>query len=267
MKNRNLDGSTLTFEQDGKLFFEEKEHKYTVEGVGEMTPVSHVVSEFFQPFDAEYWSLRKSRGNRLQAEKLREEWESKGAVASQAGTFMHKQIENYLNGNATPELYCCVGYKGKHVHISELVDIEREWGFFKGFDRETEYTPFRTEWGVYDVDTRIAGTIDLICSRADGTYEIYDWKRSCKIDPDEVNPWSDGRFGLEHLADTSYVHYCLQQNLYRYLVERNYGLKVSRMNLVVLHPDFDSYRLVAIPRMDREIEIMVRHVMAQNKLS
>ena len=260
MKNRNLDGSTLAFAQDGQLIFEEKEHTYRVEGIGEMTPVSHIVAEFFKPFDAQFWSLRKSRGNPQKAEQLREEWASKGAVASQAGTYLHKQIENYLNGETQPILYCCVGYKGKYVHLSELVDIDREWGFFKAFDAATDYTPFRTEWGVFDVETRIAGTIDLVCVRPDGTYEIYDWKRSNKIDQKEKNPWSDGLHGLEHLSDTSYVHYCLQQNLYRYLIEKNYGLKISRMNLVVLHPDYENYRIVPIPRMDQEIALMIDYV-------
>ena len=263
MKNRNLDGSTLTFAQDGQLIFEAKEHRYHVEGVGEMTPVSHIVSEFFKPFDAEFWSLRKSRGHKLKAEQLREEWAAKGAVACQAGTYLHRQIEHYLNGGQPSELFCCVGYKGKYVHVSELVDIDREWEYFRAFDAETDYTPFRTEWGVFDVETRIAGTIDLIGARPDGTYEIYDWKRSSKIDPEEQNPWSDGRYGLEHLSDTSYVHYCLQQNLYRYLVEKNYGLKISRMNLVVLHPEYDNYRMIPVPRMDREIGVMMRHVLEQ----
>ena len=102
--------------------------------------------------------------------------------------------------------------------------------------------------------------MDLICSRHDGTYEIYDWKRSNKVDPNEINQWSSGIHGLEHLADTSYVHYCLQQNLYRYMLEKNYGIKISRMNLVVLHPDFMSYKVVPVSVMDDEVAKITHYI-------
>lgn len=260
MSNINLNGSALTFEQDGKLSFNEAEHIYSLDGVGEFCSVSGVVAMFFREFDAVGISLKKCGYNEEKAAKLREVWESKGAIASQAGTFLHKQIEDYLNGKEVPELLCNVNYSGEHVKCCETLDISREWNYFKAFERDTVFEPFRTEWRIYDADSRVAGTIDLICACPDGSYEIYDWKRSNKIDPTERNPWANGLNGLEHLTDTSYIHYCLQQNLYRYMLQKNYGLKVSRMNLVVLHPDNPLYRVVPIPPMEREVEIMLNKV-------
>lgn len=260
MEIKNLDGSPLVFEQDGKLIFEEVEHTYHVMGLGDLTPVSQVIARFFKPFDAVYWSLRKSHGDEQKAAELREHWAAKGAVASQTGTFLHRQIERFLNGDQQPEMICHTSYKGEFVQLKKDIDITKEWNFFRAFDHDTDYHPFRTEWGVFDPVAHMAGTIDLICSCPDGTYEIYDWKRSNKVDPNENTPWSTGLHGLEHLADTSYRHYCLQQNLYRYIVEQYYGLKISRMNLVVLHPDYWKYRIVPIPRMQREVETILRHL-------
>lgn len=260
MSYKNLNGSSVVFEQDGKLSFDEAAHKYSLDTVGEMRPVSSVVGMFFREFDSICVSLKKCNGNELEAEKLRESWEAKGSIASQAGTFLHKQIEDYLNGETISELLCDVRYKGKYVECCQKVDISPEWNFFKSFEREVPFTPFRTEWRVYDAETRMAGTLDFVCACDDGTYEIFDWKRSNKIDPQEVNRWASGMNGLEHLTDTSYSHYCLQQNLYRYMLEKNYGIKVKRMHLVVLHPDYSNYRLVPIPRMDKEIDIIVKKI-------
>lgn len=257
MKKVNLDGSDLVFPRDERISFEESTHTYLVDGVAEMTPVSSVVSKFFRPFDAVYWSLRKCNGDVVAAARMREEWDAKGSSSAQAGTHLHRQIENYLNTGAEPELRCRVSYEGMYVRRSDEVDISREWSFFEAFDRATVYHPFRTEWCVFDEEAGIAGTIDLLCSRDDGTFEIYDWKRSNKVDPHEDNRFSRGINGLEHLPDTSYAHYCMQQNLYRYMLEKNYGLTVSRMNLVVLHPDFDSFRVVAVPIMPREVNTVV----------
>lgn len=261
MTNTNLDGSAITFEQDGKLSFNEEEHRYSLDGV-EFRSVSNVVGMFFREFDAEGISLKKCNGNVVEAARLREVWESKGAVASQAGTFLHKQIEDYLNGNQVPDLLCDVFYEGCYVKLRDRIDISREWSYFKSFERNTPFVPFRTEWRVYDADARMAGTLDFVCCCPNGTYEIYDWKRSNKIDPTETNRWASGLNGLEHLTDTSYIHYCLQQNLYRYMLEKNYGIKVSRMNLVVLHPELPSYSVVPIPPMDREVGIILKKLNA-----
>lgn len=259
MINTNLNGSTVTFEQDGKLSFNEEAHRYSLDGV-EFRSVSNVVGMFFREFDAEAMSLKKCNGNWLEAAKLREAWESKGAVASQAGTFLHKQIEDYLNGKKEPDLLCDVSYNGNYVKCNQTVDISREWNYFKAFERAVSLNPFRTEWRVYDADARVAGTLDLVCACEDGSYEIYDWKRSNKIDPTEVNRWASGLNGLEHLTDTSYSHYCLQQNLYRYMIEKNYGIKISRMNLVVLHPELPAYRVVPVPVMEREINVILNKI-------
>ena len=257
MKYRNLDGSGLTFEQDTRLSFDEASHRYKVDDEIELQSVTQLISHFFKPFDAMFWSLKKCRGNEQEAEKMREQWDMKGVIASRAGTFMHKQIENYLDTHQSPSLVCPIEYHGKYHQESLQISIQTEWQYFLSFDTETSYHPFRTEWGIFDMEAGLAGTIDLLCKCNDGTYEMYDWKRSNKVDAAERNHRAHGLNGLEHLTDTSYVHYCLQQNLYRYMLEKNYGIKVSRMNLVVLHPDYQNYRIVSVPRMDKEVRIIL----------
>lgn len=259
MINLNLNGSTLTFKQDGLIKFNEAEHIYSVDGIGKLTSVSNVVGSFFKDFDAQYWSMRKCNGNCIEAAKLRDEWNAKGERASQAGTFLHKQIEDFINNRFDGQLSCLVEYCGEFVRLKEHVNIEKEWGYFLRFKAETDITPFRTEWRVFDAEAKIAGTIDLVCACNDDSFEIYDWKRSNKIDPLEYNRFQCGINGLEHLTDTSYIHYCLQQNLYRYILEKNYGISVRKLNLVVLHPDLNNYQIVSVPIMNEEVEIMLSH--------
>ena len=61
MINKNLNGTDITFEQDGKLSFNEEEHVYSLDGV-EMRSVSNVVGMFFREFDALRISLKKCCG-------------------------------------------------------------------------------------------------------------------------------------------------------------------------------------------------------------
>lgn len=260
MQNRNLNGSSLVFEQDAKIEFIEDGHVYIVENVDSVTSVSRVVAKFFKPFNAEFWSLKKCCGNEGMAARLRDEWSAKAQLASQAGKYLHAIIEHYINDKTQPEKQCELFYHGEHVTVRETVDVSKEWGFFENFCKEVAFNAFRTEWCVFDAELKVAGTIDLVCACDDGTYEIYDWKRSNKVDPNEGNRYASGINGLWHLSDTSYSHYCLQQNLYRYMLEKNYGLRISRMNLVVLHPDYNNYRVVPVPRMDREVQIIINEL-------
>ena len=112
------------------------------------------------------------------------------------------------------------------------------------------------------VNLHAAGTIDMICREADGTFAIYDWKRSKKV----VNAYGQpiveafgGKTDLRglNLPDTSFYHYCLQQNLYRYMLQKNYGIRISALNLVVLCPDYPTYFVAKVPIMDNIIQQIV----------
>ena len=52
--------------------------------------------------------------------------------------------------------------------------------------------------------------------------------------------------------------YCLQQNLYKYILEDNYGKKVSSMNLLVLHPRYHTYFHIQVPDLTKETEFLIR---------
>ena len=82
------------------------------------------------------------------------------------------------------------------------------------------------------------------------------WKRCKPSERGRGLSAADKAFGGEtglgpcaSLPNTSYWHYCLQQNLYAAILERCYGLTVHAMYLVQLHPKLPSYHCVAVPEM------------------
>ena len=70
--------------------------------------------------------------------------------------------------------------------------------------------------------------------------------------------WQKGLGQLSEIEDTSYNRYCLQQSLYKYILEKNYDLKISNMYLIVLHPDYDTYYKVKVPYLKSEIEYILK---------
>ena len=173
---------------------------------------------------------------------------------------MHQQIRNYYHGLPFVNKYRFT-YKGKYKHIDTEVSLESEFEQFICFLNDHKFKPFRTEWTIFDEDLKIAGTIDVI-HKKNGTFDLYDWKRSHRLldesgDIRKTNPFQYGIHGLERIPDTVYWHYCLQLNIYRYILERNYDMTVDKMYLILLHSEAIEYRKIVVPRMDEYVGIIL----------
>lgn len=253
-KTINIDDSATEYSLDNRLRFEPKEHIYVLDGVLQLKAVSDVVAHFFSPFNILEQSERYANKNGISQTEVIEIWDAKGAESRDVGTFLHEQIEHYLKGKNISFNYP-FEYDGEIINYKKIVSIEKEFGYFLEFMRDSGVKPFRSEWRIFDEKNKIAGTIDLIC-RKGPLFDIYDWKRSIKASPNAI-VWQYGINGLEHVPDISFYKYALQQNLYKYILENNYGVNVNKMYLVVLHPEYDRYIKYEIPRMDKEITIIL----------
>ena len=254
--NTNLDHSQDSYTQDAYITFDPSEHIYLYKG-REFASVSTVVSKFFREFNPSDYSKQVAAKAGVTQMEIMERWDAAGEESREVGTFMHAQIESILN-HKHPLLMTHFEYKGQYVKISENISIEKELKYFQNFMRENKVHPYRTEWRICDEEREIAGTIDLLCKNGD-EFEIYDWKRSRKAQPNETI-WAYGKNGLEHIPDISFYHYALQQNLYKYILEKNYGINVSKMHIVIFHPNYDGYKLYDIPSMSKEVQIILSNI-------
>lgn len=240
--------------RDDKIVFVEETHKYYVDGSCEGNlSCTGFVHEFFGHFDPKAilkkmraspkWPQNKYFGKTN--EEIIKEWADSGKAASEAGTAMHLAIEQFLHGSA--EL------------IKPEILNSTEWRYFEKFWKDCggDLEPYRSEWEVWTSDDiKLCGSIDMVFRRrSDGKFVIYDWKRSKEIKAD--NPFGSGLVPLEHLPDTNYWHYTLQLNIYKWILERFYGLEVADLYLVILHPDNSSYRRMRLNILEDEIEDMI----------
>ena len=61
------------------------------------------------------------------------------------------------------------------------------------------------------------------------------------------------KFPLQHVPAANYWAYSLQVNLYGYVLETEYDMKVAGYYLVQVHPEGEAPRLISCPRMDAEM--------------
>ena len=244
--------------RDAEIFFNEEAHKYTTAKVKDMTSVTTLIKKFFSEFDADGILSKMERFGALakkypgmSRDEVKQSWKDKGSLAAKTGTRLHKFIEMYFNG------------------IEDLEDsdaIAVEIGMFKNWflDLDEHYSPYRTEWIIFDEELKIAGTIDMLF-RVDAhdarKVAIFDWK--CSKEIKFKNKYGKGLLPIGHVEDCNYNHYSLQLSLYKYLLEKNYGLVVEEMNLVVIHRTNSEALVIPVKDMSNEIANMLDTIATQ----
>lgn len=239
-------------ERDSHITFDEGPHIYTIDGNSDFMSVTTWNHSHFGHFNADEiienmmnshkWKQSKYYG--MSPKEIKDLWTKNGKEASEAGTKMHYDIECF--------------YNDMDVEIEEEC---AEWDYFEQFENAIgrKIEPYRTEWMVWDKELKFAGSIDMIFKNPNGTLQIYDWKR-CKEIKKNNRFQSATTECISHLPDCNFWHYSLQLNTYKYLIEKNYGKKVTKMYLVCLHPNNKnkSYLRYEVPVMTKEIEDLMK---------
>lgn len=227
-------------DRDDNLRFNEAIHTYYCNNK-RLKSVTSTVKSLFEKFDEEkaIEFIMKSKKQEdpayeyygMTKRDIKMYWEKK----RDDGTSLHYSIEQYFN----------------NIPHS---DDSKEYRHFQKFLLEhTHLTPYRAEWAVYSEKYNLAGKIDVIFKKENGKYCLIDYKKSNKINKDN----NFGKFSihpnLKHIKDTNFYHYSLQCNLYKFILEQEYGIEVEDMLLLVLHSDFDNYLTYKIDDMQDEI--------------
>jgi len=257
--------------RDCNIQFEEVGHKYTIltDPDSTYTSVTTWNHSHFPHFDAnkviqnmmcgknwnpqnKYWGLTP--------EKIKEQWYNNGQSVSNAGTDMHYQIECFMNNPNLQYPYTHANLYQNYLENTTQLDNEnntQEWKYFIEYIRDfPEYKPYRTEWTIYDEELKLAGSIDMVYEKDDGTLAIYDWKRAKNITAiNKYNEYASTEC-ISQYPHSNFWHYSLQLNTYKAIIELNYGKKVTELCLVRLHPDAEekTYELFPVPDMQSSIK-------------
>ena len=248
-------------DRDARITFEPVEHKYFIDGdtnPDAFTSVTTWVHSHFEAFNADAvidkmmasksWGTNEKYHGKTK-NQIKAEWDLNRDRAAAAGTDMHAAIELYYNTQAAvgdAGAADIIGSDDGYAPGAGPYPDTPEFSYFLNFANTFTKTlrPYRTEWTVFHEEAGISGSIDMVFENLDpasgnptGTLSIYDWKRSKEIvRHNPFNKWATTP-GLEHVPDTNYWHYCLQLNVYKFILQEKYGKTVTDLYLVCLHPD------------------------------
>ena len=238
--------------RDARIEFDEPTHRYTIDGVCEgWTSCTTLIHQMFPHFDADTviekmmtspkWPQNKMYGKT--AEEIKKEWSDNGARASSLGSLLHLQCEMTYNE----------AYEEMDKELMKTTQWEYFMNFFKKHDKD--YKMFRTEFEVFSEPHKLAGSIDAVFKKSDGTYAIYDWKFCNKMVME--NRWEKGYGPCAHLDHTNYWHYSIQLNIYRWFLQTYYDMKITELALVLISPSNDNYKKYWVNDLSDVVEEML----------
>lgn len=234
------------------IAFEEETHTYhhpkDETGNAEYISVTTLIDRFF-PFDINRFITVKARKEGRTEEDVLEEFLKNRDEAAEEGTYLHEQIEKFLKGK-------------EHESTSKEFAMFKE--FYKQIVLAKGFEFVEAEKRILLEEYNIAGTVDALFKKPNSEeYLIVDWKRSKKLVVDghpKKYGYGYGLSELSHLDNSSYYKYAIQQNIYRYILQRKYGMKISSMNLIVLHENFDNFHRINLGVMEREVSIIFKSI-------
>ena len=185
------------------------------------TSVTTFVHQFFEKFDAEKIATKLVQSHPRYiyrtAESVLLDWEK----SRQHGTNVHKEIENWIEKDIQP------------IEAQSIVALR----WIENY-KQIENIEIFSEVIIYSVELGIAGTIDLlVLNKMTGQYEIVDWKTSKKINKKSYKGKMGIKSATRNIMDCNYYHYSLQLSLYRYILEKYYGLKIKNQMIIQLQND------------------------------
>ena len=233
-------------ERDNDIIFYKEPHEYKVNEIKMKKSVTTLVHDCFPQFNAHkvskmiygrHFDNSKSEYYQLSQNDILDKWEKNKNEACEAGTLLHESIELYYND---------IPFTNNSI----------EYGYFVNFKNDFSHLEaYRTEWEIYYAEKSIAGSVDMIFKNQDGSFSIYDWKRSKKIE--KSNRFEFGINDFDHLPNSNFWHYSLQLNIYKYILELKYGIEIKDLFLVIMHPNNTNYIRMECPNLQDEVESLM----------
>lgn len=226
-KNGHERDERLAFVADSHTYFLDGSHKFNVSVTGVCGNfgedfktdliIHRMVSSKNWPRD-DYMIDDDGDMRPMTKQEIKAKWDFGRDDAGNRGTYMHSLIEWLLTDPRT---------------MMYVAEIKMFFNFYEAYLTNT--TPYRLEWRIFDEDLDIAGSVDFVGKNADGTFCLVDWKRSKEIKFEAYNN-KKMKEPFSMLPDSNFGKFSLQLNLYKMLLEKNYGLIVSKMMIAVFHP-------------------------------
>lgn len=239
---------TINLQQDEKLIFDPKPHRYTYEGKP-LTSVSRILGKLAQPFDKNI-AVFVAKKEGVTTEEILRKWDYERDRSIEIGNYIHENMESYFKkGYCEKELLFTAKQAIQYCMPSQKIHSE----FM------VRHLPSGT-CGTADIvieRTKVTSKTDLIVDIGDFKTNVNNgitytssyfsdniWKHLNKFFYDPIS----------HLEYCEYNKYALQMSLYAYMLQSQFpDIKIGRLFILYVSLNYQIER-IPVPYLRNEAE-------------
>lgn len=248
----------IVYNKFSKYTFHEDSHTYTYIGEdGEEKTIgistTQFIHSFAEPFDEDKMSKIVAKKKGVPQEVILDEWKFNKELACEYGTLAHLYLEClWMDKSFIYDRKNFISKFGYDPVTPKFEDIKPALQkFYDIFKERLEI--IGAEVVIASEDYDIAGSIDLLAySKKLNAIVIIDNKSNKEI---KKEAYRDQKMlkPLDHLPDSNFWHYSLQGAIYKRILEKETGIKVSEKKFLIW---FDSltldFHIIECANLDKE---------------
>ncbi len=246
------------------IVFYDEPHKYYLHDK-ELISVTTLIGKYQEEFDESYWSNYKAEQFGLSQREILRAWKfinDKGVIK---GSTIHDYSERLFQNKRFQYPEDMIFKKfGFDPVINEYNITKRHVDNFYN-DIRGKLIPIKTEYIVYDVESMIAGMVDMLFWNVEErVLQLYDWKTNKDLTFTENNRHL--LHDLFFLEDCDLEIYSLQLGLYKYIIEKNIPIKLGKSHIVWFSHNNDNYQIIETRDRSYYVNLIVQDRINELKL-
>ena len=234
--------------------FHEEEHFYTLNDYRFGISATSLIETYAQEFDSDGISQMVANKRGISQKEVLDEWKKENEFSCIKGSCIHLKAQSLWMGTDYEIDYNTIDDTIDKDRLKKEYDIMSKQATDFYNDYKDMYDMIQDEFIVWSKEFDIAGSIDgIMYNKNTQQCCILDFKSNKDLQF-KSKYRKKMKVPLHELDDVNGQHYYIQLSIYKYLIEKYTNIKVDELFIVYFNINADSYEIIEIPYLKKEVE-------------
>ena len=234
--------------------FHEEEHFYTINDYRFGISATSLIETYAQEFDSDGISQMVANKRGISQKEVLDEWKKENEFSCIKGSCIHLKAQSLWMGTDYEIDYNTIDDTIDKDRLKKEYDIMSKQATDFYNDYKDMYDMIQDEFIVWSKEFDIAGSIDgIMYNKNTQQCCILDFKSNKDLQF-KSKYRKKMKVPLHELDDVNGQHYYIQLSIYKYLIEKYTNIKVDELFIVYFNINADSYEIIEIPYLEKEVE-------------
>ena len=244
--------------------FHEEEHFYTLNDYRFGISATSLIETYAQEFDSDGISQMVANKRGISQKEVLDEWKKENEFSCIKGSCIHLKAQSLWMGTNYEIDYNAIDDTIDKDRLKKEYDIMSKQATDFYNDYKDMYDMIQDEFIVWSKEFDIAGSIDgIMYNKNTQQCCILDFKSNKDLQF-KSKYRKKMKVPLHELDDVNGQHYYIQLSIYKYLIEKYTNIKVDELFIVYFNINADSYEIIEIPYLKKEVEEILENRRVKN---